>query len=690
VERTRWERVKSVFGAALEREAEDRATFVAQRCAGDDDLRAEVMRLLELDAAPTAELTAWGEQVYAGDAHPGGGTGAPGAGLLRGADRIGSYRVLRVLGEGGMGIVYLAEQERPRRTVALKVIRPGIATARMLKRFEHEAHVLGLLQHPGIAQVYEAGTANTGRGPQPFFAMEFLRGTSLLKYAVDQSLGTRERLELFAKVCDAVQHAHEKGVIHRDLKPGNILVDEHGQPKVLDFGVARATDSDVAATTVRTDLGQLLGTVPYMSPEQASGNVDDVDPRSDVYSLGVVLYELLAEQLPYDITGRPVHEAIRVIQEEEPRRLSALNTVFRGDVETIVGKALLKERARRYQSAAELASDVRRYVRNEPIKARAPTAAYQIARFAKQHRAHEAAEAMAINKFLQDLLASSESIFSGGKENTVRQILDRAAERLEAGSLRDRPELEAELRGSMGLTYRALGLLPQAEAHLEASILIRSRMLGEDHPDVAAEQVALGQVLQMRGSVDEAETILRESLATRRKLLGTRNPDVADSLCALAEVLHARGKLKEAERFFRVAAETNRRTLPTGHAALAPPLMGLSACLLDQGRAQDAEPLVWRCLEVQSATLPEGHWQMVSARSLLGACLAARGAYGEAERLLLDAWSDLRANPGAPQETRRRALERIVQLYDLWSRQPEAEEWRTRLRAFPPGPAPRA
>ena len=303
------------------------------------------------------------------------------------------YRILRQIGVGGMGVVYEAEQEHPLRAVALKVIRPGLATPQALRRFEHEAEVLGRLQHPGIAQVYESGTADTGRGPQPFFAMELIRGPggeqapSLTEYAAEKGLDTRQRLELMARIADAVHHAHQKGVIHRDLKPGNILVDETGQPKVLDFGLARITDRDVQVTTMQTDAGQILGTLPYMSPEQAGGDPAELDTRSDVYALGVVCYELLAGRRPYVLERRMIHEAVRVIREEEPTRLSSINKALRGDIDTIVAKALEKEKERRYQSAAELATDIHHYLNDEPVTARPPSAWYQLAKFTKRNKA---------------------------------------------------------------------------------------------------------------------------------------------------------------------------------------------------------------------------------------------------------------------------------------------------------------
>ncbi len=302
--------------------------------------------------------------------------------------RVGRYEILGVLGEGGMGTVYKAQQDQPRRTVALKVVRVGYMSPQMLRRFEHESQVLGRLQHSGIAQVYEAVTVADERGnPVPFFAMEFIRGDPLTAYANRKQLGTRERLDLIARICDAVYHAHQKGVIHRDLKPGNILVDESGQPKVLDFGVARATDSDIQQTTLQTDIGQLIGTPQYMSPEQASGDPDALDTRSDVYALGVISYELLTGRRPYDLSGKMIHETSRILSEEEPTRLSSLDPTLRGDVETIVAKALEKDKARRYQSAEALAGDIRRYLKDEPIAARPASTWYQLAKFSKRNRA---------------------------------------------------------------------------------------------------------------------------------------------------------------------------------------------------------------------------------------------------------------------------------------------------------------
>ena len=297
---------------------------------------------------------------------------------------IGRYRILRLLGEGGMGAVYEAEQESPQRTVALKVIRAGYANSEMLRRFENETQALGRLQHPGIAQIYDAGTAETPFGRQPYFAMELVRGETLLRYCDAHKLNVPQRLELMAKICDAVQHAHQRGLIHRDLKPANIVVDESGQPRILDFGVARLTDSDAQATR-QTDVGQLIGTLAYMSPEQVLGDPQEIDTRSDVYALGVVLFELLAGKGPYAV-GRQIHEAMRAIREDEPTMLRVVNRTYRGDIETIVGKALEKDKTRRYGSAAELAADIRRHLHDEPIVARPPTTTYQIQKFARRNK----------------------------------------------------------------------------------------------------------------------------------------------------------------------------------------------------------------------------------------------------------------------------------------------------------------
>ena len=237
--------------------------------------------------------------------------------------QIGQYRILAELGAGGMGVVYQAEQEHPRRIVALKVIRPGWASPELLQRFERESDALGRLQHPGIAQIYEAGSADSGFGPQPYFAMEFVHGQSLRAYVEEHQLNTRAWLQIMVKICEAVQHAHERGIVHRDLKPGNILVDEVGHPKILDFGVARITDSDTHVTR-QTDLGQLVGTLAYMSPEQVLADPLELDTRSDVYALGVILYELLAGRLPYTLS-RKLHEAVQTIREADPAPLSSIS-----------------------------------------------------------------------------------------------------------------------------------------------------------------------------------------------------------------------------------------------------------------------------------------------------------------------------------------------------------------------------
>lgn len=381
-EQKRYQRIREAFLKARDLAGPAREACLAESCAGDAELRAEVEGFLADEVQATAFLQSAHLPGAPWPARPNAAGPVPPPAPMQ----IGRYRIIRKLGAGGMGVVYEAEQERTKQRVTLKLINPGVATTDTLRRFELEAQVLGRLHHSGIARIFDADTFDAGAGPQPFFAMELVEGRPLTEYADAHRLGTRQRLELVARVADAVHHAHQKGIIHRDLKPGNILVTADGQPKVLDFGVARATDGDLQATTKRTDIGQLIGTVPYMSPEQAAGDPHELDTRSDVYALGVLAYELLAGRLPYDLKHKLLHEAVRVIREEEPARLSSIHRALRGDVETIVGKALEKEKSRRYQSVSDLATDIRRYLRDEPIEARPPSAVYQLRKFAKRNK----------------------------------------------------------------------------------------------------------------------------------------------------------------------------------------------------------------------------------------------------------------------------------------------------------------
>lgn len=299
---------------------------------------------------------------------------------------IGSYRIRRRLGHGGMGIVYEGEQQAPRRLVAIKVIRGGAVDGHFddyrVRLFHREAQTLARLRHPAIAAVFEGGRTEEG---QHFFAMELVRGVPLNEYVRGRSVPRRERLELFSRICDAINYAHQRGVIHRDLKPTNILVDAGGNPKVLDFGLARITDTEAALTTTTTVTGRIMGTLAYMSPEEAAGNPDDIDVRSDVYSLGVVFYELLTDELPYHVTRTALPEAVRVICQEPPRRPATLDRSLRGDLETIALKALEKEPGRRYQSAAAFADDVHRYLTDQPILASRAGAVYRFRKWAVRH-----------------------------------------------------------------------------------------------------------------------------------------------------------------------------------------------------------------------------------------------------------------------------------------------------------------
>jgi eukaryotic-like serine/threonine-protein kinase len=396
------EELQRIFFQACRLDESELTTFLDRACQGEPELRAEVEALLQADSVEVQLLDAAqdvsGAQLLAESMARTGELAAPEAEL---PEQIGRYRILRFLGEGGMSTVYEAVQEEPKRRVALKVVRPSMVTAPLLKRFRLETQIQANLNHPGIAQIYETGGVAEGEGGQPYFAMELIEGEELHRYADIHDLGKNQRLELIALLCDIVHYAHQQGVVHRDLKPSNILVtgdpqatEEHGrtsspapQLKVLDFGVARALDSDLHNVTIETNMGQLIGTIPYMSPEQAAGDPKEIDIRSDVYSIGVLAYELLAGKLPYELRDKLPHEAVRVICENDPTRFTQVNRFLRGDVETILRKALSKEKGRRYQSAAELAADIRRFLAHDPIDAQPASTIYQLRKFAQRNKA---------------------------------------------------------------------------------------------------------------------------------------------------------------------------------------------------------------------------------------------------------------------------------------------------------------
>ena len=320
---------------------------------------------------------------------------------------IPGYAIKGILGAGGMGTVYRAVQESPQRLVALKVIRPGLASPNVLRRFKYESEALGRLQHEYIGRIYDAGTTDDGGGAVPWFAMELIEdGLTIRDYVQQYQLTVEERLSLFQRVCEAVHHGHQKGVIHRDLKPDNILVTPEGVPKIIDFGVARSTDADVGVTGDRTDAGALIGTLQYMSPEQCRAEPDAIDVRTDVYALGVVLYELLCDQYPYDIQERALPDVLRIVQEDEPSKPGTINRQLRGDIEVITLKALEKDASRRYQSALELEQDIERYLAGMPIMAVPPSAAYRLRKFVRRNRVAVLASMLLLAVGIVGLVAS--------------------------------------------------------------------------------------------------------------------------------------------------------------------------------------------------------------------------------------------------------------------------------------------
>lgn len=560
----------------------------------------------------------------------------PGHDPLLGCD-IGGVRIVRLIAEGGMGRVYEGKQEKPNRTVAVKVMRPGLTSPSILKRFEYEAEVLGRLQHPGIAHIYSVGVHRMGNATVPYFVMEYIADArTLTKYANDLRLPTRQRLDLFRSVCDAVAHGHQKGVIHRDLKPSNILVDAAGQPKVIDFGVARATDSDMALTTMQTDVGQLIGTLQYMSPEQFKADPNDIDVRSDVYALGVILYELLAGKMPYDVKKKAIHEVARIVQEDDPKPLSSFNRALKGDVAVIAGKCLEKDRVRRYSSASELGSDVGRYLSGEAISASPPGFVDGLIRLARKHRA----AALAVTCVFATLVLAvvGISVFASRASRDRRIAIEQRDEAENAKAIasqeRERATLEAENANQqlyIANVYRVMSLITQ-NAPLAADKLLKDLIHSRNNRSLPIE------LSLATADIDTSTYVLEGHQANLSHI--SYSPDGKVIATAGADGVRLRDAVSQ-----RTLVATGSTASAVHAMVFSPDSRFLGIALVDDPTAQ-----VWHVLSGSCVANLRGHTKYVEALAFspAGDRLATTSEDNTARLWKTDTWEPVTVLKGHP------------------------------------------
>ncbi|MHC4235155.1 MAG: serine/threonine protein kinase, partial [Planctomycetota bacterium] len=593
---------------------------------------------------------------------------------------LGPYELCQEVSRGGQGVVYRARQRGTNREIAVKRLLAGaLATPSMRRRFEREAEVLASLNHPNVVTVFAMDIVDG----VPLVAMEWLDGVPITTWAARQDATParhRDIVRIFLKVCDAVHHAHQHGVIHRDLKPSNILIDAAGEPRVLDFGLAKLTATSGTADRSATVTDQFVGTLAYASPEQLCGRPEQLDVRSDVYSLGVILYEILTDRLPYTL-GQGLTAAVQAIQHAEPARPSTIAMHLDRDLEAITLKALAKDKNDRYQSTDALADDLRRYLSGDPVTARVPSGLGQLLRTLRRHRAtvafvatvfalvtalavvatilagsraeqrdlavaakqreaesrqsaqREAAKAQAISAFLQGMFGSVNPMDSGDREVTVREVLDAAGARIET-ELAGQPALEAAIRNVMGVTYISLGEYGAAEDHLRRALELYRSSHDDDHADVASVLNDLGDLMTRKGEYAEADQLLREALRMRRDLFGDEHADVAGSLNNLAELMRQEGEYAASEPLWREALAIRRRVLGDEDPLIATSLDNLAVCLHQQGAYQEAETLYREALALDRKLLGQEHSDVADVLCNLGLLLRTKRDYAAAEPML--------------------------------------------------------
>jgi serine/threonine protein kinase/Tfp pilus assembly protein PilF len=606
-------------------------------------------------------------------------------------DEIRGYKLLEQIGQGGFGVVYLAEQKEPvKRRVALKIIKLGMDTRQVVVRFEAERQALALMDHPNIAKILEAGATETGR---PYFVMELVGGIKITDYCEQNRLTTRERLDLFIQVCRAVQHAHQKGVIHRDIKPSNVLVatqDGVAVPKVIDFGIAKATQGKLTDQTVFTAFEQFLGTPAYMSPEQTQLGGLDVDTRSDIYSLGVLLYELLTGKTPFDtkeLLAAGLEAMRRAIQEKEPptpstrlaqERLGARSgasakseivnrtSEIDRDLDWIVMKCLEKDRARRYETANGLARDIERHLQNEPVVAGPPSRYYRFQKLLRRNKLAfaaaamvslslllglglstwmylkartEAAKSQQVAQFLKDMLNNvSPAVALGQDTKLLRGILDKTAQRV-GNELTNQPQVEFELRVILSGIYLDLSLYKEAQDTLQAGLKVARAAFGEESLEVAFALANLGYAQWGLGDFDRAEASQREALRIRRKHSPVDNYELARTLNNLGLALEPQAKFTEAEEAYRQALDAQRKFSGQDSKELAAVLGNLGAVLGDEGKWEEAAVEQRKALEMRRKLLGPVHPEVALGMNSLATCLVVLGKLGEAEQMLREVLS---------------------------------------------------
>jgi len=666
----RWKRVEELFCTVVDRPAAEREAYLTRVCGDDQEMRREVLSLLARDTAEDFMRNPILSAALSVTAEP--------KDDLTG-ELIGPYRLLRLIGRGGMGAVYEAvrDDEQFKQRVALKVIKRGMDTDFVRDRFLRERQILASLDHPHIARLFDGGATTDGL---PYFVMEFVPGEPITDYCRRHELSLNEKLKLFRDVCSAVQHAHQKLVIHRDLKPSNILIispaeekaaGKGGTPKLLDFGIAKLLSPDLSQAYTRTETALRLMTPDYASPEQARGQA--VATTSDVYSLGVVLYELLTGRRPYEFKTQSPAEIERALWDteiEEPSKTvnrmtgapARLARQLAGDPDNIVMMAMRKEPERRYQSVEQFSEDIRRYLEGLPVVARKDTFGYRAEKFVRRHKAgvaivallailavvmtvqtaliarerdranQEAATAQAVTQSLVAMFEVADPSQARGNVITAKELLDQGADKV-VGELKHQPVVQAKLLDTIGQLYQSIGLYDREQPLLEEALKLRRQALGNEHVDVATSLNHLGELANLKGDLPGSEALFREALAMRRKLLGKEDPEVAESLHNLGQLLVDRGNFGEAEPLLREALALRRKLLGEEHTDVAKSLTGLGRLMSDTGKFHEAELLYRQALEMRRKVYGPEHLQVAHSMNNLAVMLQEQGDFKGAEVL---------------------------------------------------------